>query len=198
MELTAEAVKVLIDELARLPGIGRKSAARLAYHILRSPSEDAYMLSDAIRIVKERVRECSICFNYAESELCPVCASSNRDTKIICVVEKPADIIMIERSGSFKGRYHVLGGALSPIDGITPEKLNIDSLIARVDSPGFEVILSTGTSTEGEHTALYLVKLLKAKGAKVCRIARGLPAGSDLQYMDEITMLRAMEGRVEI
>jgi recombination protein RecR len=198
MELTAEAVKVLIDELARLPGIGRKSAARLAYHILRSPTEDAYMLSEAIRIVKERIRECSICFNYAESELCPVCASTSRDTKVICVVEKPADIIMIERSGSFKGRYHVLGGALSPIDGITPEKLNIDSLIARVDSPGYEVILSTGTSTEGEHTALYLVKLLKAKGAKVCRIARGLPAGSDLQYMDEITMLRAIEGRVEI
>ncbi|MBL8024819.1 MAG: recombination protein RecR [Fibrobacteres bacterium] len=198
MELTAEAVRVLIDEFARLPGIGRKSAARLAYHILRSPSEEALLLSQAIKTVKERIRECSICFNYAEAELCPVCASQNRDTSVICVVEKPADIIMIERSGSFKGRYHVLGGALSPIDGITPEKLNINALLNRIDKPGFEVILSTGTSTEGEHTALYLVKLLKAKGAKVSRIARGLPAGSDLQYMDEITMLRAMEGRVEI
>ncbi len=198
MDLTVNAVKTLIEELSRLPGIGQKSASRLAYHILKRPTEEIFLLSDALKNVKLTVRECINCFNYSENELCPICRDQNRNGKIICVVEKPSDIPLIERSNSFKGTYHVLGGALSPIDGITPEKLHINGLLSRITGSDFEIIISTGTSTEGEHTALYLARILKVKGIRVSRIARGLPAGSDLQYMDEITMMRAMEGRVEI
>lgn len=198
MDWVAGPVQRLVEELSKLPSIGRKSAARLAYHILKQPPEETALLYSALKEVKEKIRECRICFNYAEEELCPVCKLPDRNAKLICVIERPADIPVIERSHVFKGVYHILGGAISPIDGITPEKLKIRELLARIDGPGFEIILSTGTGTEGEHTAIYLTKLLKERGAKVTRIARGLPAGSELQYMDEITLLRALEGRVEV
>jgi recombination protein RecR len=196
MERIAGPIQRLVDELSKLPSIGRKSAARLAYHILKQPPEETARLATALKEVKEKVHECRACFNYAEEELCPICRAPDRSPKLICVVEHPADIPVIERGGAFKGLYHVLGGVISPIDGITPDKLHIQELLRRIDGPGYEAILSTGTGTEGEHTALYLAKLLKERGAKVTRIARGLPAGSDLQYMDEITLLRAIEGRV--
>lgn len=196
MELTSAPVQRLIDELAKLPSIGKKSAQRLAYHLLKQSAAEAGGLADAIREAKDKIRECRVCFNYTDADLCPVCANPSRDKKLICVVEKPADIPVIERGHVFKGVYHILGGALSPIDGVTPEHLRIRELLTRIDGPDYEVILSTGTGTEGEHTSLYLTKLLKEKNARVTRIARGLPAGSDIQYIDEITLLRAIEGRV--
>ena len=198
MEWNAGPIERLMDELSKLPTVGRKSAARLAYHILKTPPEDIARLAAALQEVKEKIHECKLCFNYAEEEFCPICKQESRNRKLICVIERPADIPVIERGGVFKGVYHILGGVISPIDGITPDKLKIQELLKRIDGPGYEVILSTGTGTEGEHTAIYLTKLLKERKAKVTRIARGLPAGSDLQYMDEITLLRAMEGRVEV
>ncbi|MFH0922022.1 MAG: recombination mediator RecR [Fibrobacterota bacterium] len=198
MDLTAPVVQRLIDELAKLPSIGKKSAQRLAYHLLKQTPEEADRLADAIREAKSKIHECRLCFNYTDAELCPVCSKDGRDKKLICVVEKAADIPVIERGGVFKGVYHILGGALSPIDGITPEHLHIQELLARIDGPGYEIILSTSTGTEGEHTSLYLTRLLKEKNARVTRIARGLPAGSDIQYIDEITLLRAIEGRVTL
>ena len=198
MESTAQPVKRLIEELARLPSIGKKSAARLAYHILRLPAGEALALSEAIRETREKIRECRTCFNYAEQDECPVCGSAHRLRNQICVVEKPSDIPIIEKSGCYKGLYHVLGGALSPIDGITPENLRVGELLRRIDGPGYEVILSVSTGTEGDHTASYLTGLLKEKGARVTRMARGLPVGAELEYMDEITLLKALEGRVEV
>lgn len=197
MEFTALPLQKLVEELTRLPSIGRKSAQRLAHHILRCPKEHALKLSDAIREAREKIRDCRVCFNYAEGELCAICMSSRRDARQICVVEKPLDIAAIEKSGFYKGLYHVLGGALSPIDGITPDKLKIKELLDRT-GPGCEVILSVSTGTEGDHTAFYLTRLLKDRKAKVTRIARGLPVGSELEYMDEITLLKAMEDRVEV
>jgi recombination protein RecR len=197
MESTAGPVRGLIEALSRLPSIGKKSAARLAYHILRLPAGEAEALSRAIREAKEKVRECRACFNYAEQELCPVCASADRVRTQICVVEKPSDIPVIEKSGVYKGLYHVLGGALSPVDGVTPERLRVGELLNRVDGPGYEIILSVSTGTEGDHTVSYLAGLLKEKGARVTRMARGLPVGVELEYMDEITLLKALEGRVE-
>ncbi|OGS34428.1 MAG: recombination protein RecR [Elusimicrobia bacterium RIFOXYB2_FULL_49_7] len=196
MEQVAAPLQELFDELAKLPSIGRKSAQRLAYHILRLPVEETVRLSDAIRIAREKIRECSVCFNYTETERCLICNSHYRNNRQICVVEKPSDIFAIERSGFYKGLYHVLGGALSPIDGMTPDKLKVRELLARVSGPEMEVILSTSTGTEGDHTAFYLAKLLREKGAKVTRLARGLPVGSELEYLDEITLLKAMEDRV--
>ena len=198
MEWTTGPIKRLTDELSKLPSIGRKSASRLVFHILKQKEEETALLYSALKEVKEKIRECRICFNYAEEELCPICNNKKRNIKIICVIERPADIPVIERGGSFSGVYHILGGVISPIDGITPDKLKIRELLGRIDGPGYEVILSMGTGTEGEHTAIYLTRLLKELGARVTRIARGLPAGSDLQYMDEVTLLRAIEGRVEM
>lgn len=196
---TAGPLNRLIEELAKLPSVGRKSAQRLAFHILKMPPEFAQGLSDAIRSAREQIRECRICFNYTETDFCSICESSRRDRRQICVVEKPLDIHALERSGFYKGVYHVLGGALSPIDGVTPDHLRIRQLLDRIgNSEDCEVILSVSMGTEGDHTAFYLSRLLKEKKVRVTRIARGLPVGSELEYMDEVTLFKAMEGRVEV
>ena len=185
----------LIDELARLPGIGPKTASRLAYYILRAERNEAIALAEAILDVKERVRLCSVCFNTTESDPCAICMDQARD-KAICVVEEPLDVIALERTGQFRGRYHVLHGAVSPVDGIGPDRLKIQELIARVEreEPG-EVIIATNLDLPGEATATYLHRLLAPLGVTVSRPASGLPAGGDLEYADEITLGRALAGR---
>jgi recombination protein RecR len=192
---TAQPVARLIDELARLPGIGPKTASRLAYYILRAERNEAIALAEAILDVKERVRLCSVCFNTTESDPCAICMDQARD-KAICVVEEPLDVIALERTGQFRGRYHVLHGAVSPVDGIGPDRLKIQELIARVEreEPG-EVIIATNLDLPGEATATYLHRLLAPLGVTVSRPASGLPAGGDLEYADEITLGRALAGR---
>lgn len=192
---TAQPVAKLIDEFAKLPGIGPKTASRLAYHILRTNREEAAALADAILDVKERIRLCSVCFNTTESDPCPICADQGRD-RIICVVEQPLDVVALERTGQFKGRYHVLHGALSPVEGIGPDKLRIQELVARVrtEAPS-EVIVATNLDLPGEATATYLHRLLVPLGVNLTRPASGLPAGGDLEYADEVTLGRALAGR---
>jgi recombination protein RecR len=193
--VTAQPVARLINELARLPGIGPKTASRLAYYLLRASREDAVSLAEAILDVKERVRLCSICFNTTESDPCSVCLDPGRDHSI-CVVEEPLDVVALERTGQFRGRYHVLHGAVSPVDGIGPDKLRIRELIARVESTKpEEVIIATNLDLPGEATATYLHRLLAPLGVTVSRPASGLPAGGDLEYADEITLGRALTGR---
>jgi recombination protein RecR len=194
-QVTARPVARLIDEFAKLPGIGPKTASRLAYYLLRAPSEDATGLAEAILEVKERVRLCSNCFNITESDPCGICADPGRETAI-CVVEEPLDVVALERTGQFKGRYHVLHGAVSPIDGIGPEKLRIQELLSRIprESPD-EVILATNLDIPGEATATYLHRLLVPLGVNVTRPASGLPVGGDLEYADEVTLGRALAGR---
>jgi len=193
-------LRTLIDELGRLPGIGPKSAQRIAFHILKVPNEDARRLSDAIAAVKERTTLCDQCFNVAEGgALCSVCADSRRDDAVLCVVEDPRDIVAVERTGQFHGRYHVLGGALNPLEGIGPDQLRMRELLVRVEEEGItEVILCTNPNLEGEATAMYLARLLKPMGLTVTRIASGLPVGGDLEYADELTLGRALEGRREV
>jgi recombination protein RecR len=189
-------VQALIDELGRLPGIGPKSAQRIAFHLLKLPAEDANRLAHAIREAKERVRFCERCFNVAESELCGYCADDRRDSSIICVVEESRDIVAIEKTGEFRGRYHVLLGAMNPLEGIGPEQLKIRELLARLGPEGVEeVIVCTNPNTEGEVTAMYLARMLQPLGLRVTRIASGLPVGGDLEYADELTLGRALEGR---
>jgi recombination protein RecR len=189
-------VQSLIDELGRLPGIGPKSAQRIAFHLLKVSSEDANRLAHAIRDAKEKVRFCERCFNVAEGPLCPICADDRRDGSVICVVEESRDIVAIERTGEFRGRYHVLLGAMSPLEGIGPEQLKIRELLNRLGPEGVEeVIVCTNPNTEGEVTAMYLARMLKPLGLKVTRIASGLPVGGDLEYADELTLGRALEGR---
>lgn len=189
-------VQVLIDELGRLPGIGPKSAQRIAFHLLKMPAEDAARLADAITVAKARVRFCERCFNVADDTLCPICNDDSRDPSVLCVVEESRDIVAIERTGEFKGRYHVLLGAISPLEGIGPEQLKVRELVERIDPEGItEVILCTNPNTEGEVTAMYLARLLKPIGLNVTRIASGLPVGGDLEYADELTLGRALEGR---
>ena len=189
-------MQVLIDELGRLPGIGPKSAQRIAFHLLKMPVEDANRLADAITEAKARVRFCERCFNVADDTLCPICNDDSRDTSVVCVVEESRDIVAIERTGEFKGRYHVLLGAISPLEGIGPEQLKVRELVERIDPEGItEVILCTNPNTEGEVTAMYLARLLKPVGLEVTRIASGLPVGGDLEYADELTLGRALEGR---
>jgi recombination protein RecR len=188
----------LIEELQRLPGIGPKSAQRLAFHILRTPREQAERLVDAVREVKERVTYCSICSNITDAEPCTFCSSSARDHHVICVVEEPQNVTAIEKTREFKGVYHVLMGALSPLQGIGPDDLKIKSLLARVSNGVAEIILATNPTVEGEATAIYLARLLKPLGVKVTRIAMGVPVGSDLEYADEVTMHKALEGRREV
>ena len=189
-------VQSLIDELGRLPGIGPKSAQRIAFHLLKVPVEDATRLADAITEAKARVRFCERCFNVAESPLCPICDDDTRDSSVVCVVEESRDIVAIEKTGEFRGRYHVLLGAMSPLEGIGPEQLKVRELVARIDPEGIqEVILCTNPNTEGEVTAMYLARLLKPIGHTVTRIASGLPVGGDLEYADELTLGRALEGR---
>ncbi len=188
----------LIEELQRLPGIGPKGAQRLAFHILRTPRELTDRLVDAVRDVKERVTYCSICNNITDVDPCVFCSSSDRDPRIICVVEEPQNITAIEKTREFKGVYHVLMGALSPLQGVGPDDLKIKGLLTRLTNGVTEVILATNPNVDGEYTAVYLARLLKPLGVKVTRIAMGLPVGSDLDYADEITMHRALEGRREV
>jgi recombination protein RecR len=189
----------LADQLKKLPGIGAKSAQRLAFHILRTPRDEAERLCDAIRDVKDRVTYCSICSNTTEMDPCMYCASETRNHRMICVVEEPQNVTAIEKTRDFKGVYHVLMGALSPLQGIGPDELKIKPLLARMGEGNVdEVILATNPNVEGEATALYLARLLKPLGVKVTRIAMGVPMGSDLEYTDEVTMHKAMEGRREV
>jgi recombination protein RecR len=187
----------LIDELGRLPGIGPKSAQRIAFHILKVPSEDARRLSDAIVAVKERTTLCDQCFNVAEGgALCAVCSDPQRDDSVLCVVEDPRDIVAVERTGRFNGRYHVLGGALNPLEGIGPDQLKVRELLTRIDSGRIsEAIVCTNPNLEGEATAMYVARLLAPYGVVVTRLASGLPVGGDLEYADELTLGRALEGR---
>jgi recombination protein RecR len=189
----------LIDELQRLPGIGPKSAQRLAFHLLKTPREDTDRLVNAVRDVKEQVTYCSVCNNITDVDPCGFCNSdSHRDARVICVVEEPQNVAAVERTREFKGVYHVLMGALSPLQGIGPDDLKIKGLLARVTNGAQEIILATNPNVEGEATALYLARLLKPLGVKVTRIAMGVPVGSDLDYADEITMHKALEGRREV
>ena len=189
-------VQSLIDELGRLPGIGPKSAQRIAFHLLKVPVDDATRLAHAITEAKARVRFCERCFNVADDVLCPICNDDTRDSSVLCVVEESRDIVAVERTGEFRGRYHVLLGAMSPLEGIGPEQLKIRELVARIDPEGVqEIILCTNPNTEGEVTAMYLARLLKPIGLTVTRIASGLPVGGDLEYADELTLGRALEGR---
>ncbi len=189
----------LVEELQRLPGIGRKSAQRLAFFILRTPREDAERLCDAVRDVKDHVTYCSVCNNITDVDPCAYCQDAGRDRSLICVVEEPQNVIAIEKTRDFKGGYHVLGGAISPLQGIGPDELKIKGLLARVEGGGvIEVILATNPNVEGEATAIYLARLLKPLGVRVTRIAMGVPVGSDLEYADEVTVHKAMEGRREV
>jgi recombination protein RecR len=188
----------LIEELQRLPGIGPKGAQRLAFHLLKTPREHTDRLVDALRDVKERVTYCSVCNNITDADPCGFCSSSDRDHHVICVVEEPQNVSAVEKTREFKGVYHVLMGALSPLQGIGPDDLKIKSLLARIGNGVAEIILATNPNVEGEATAIYLARLLKPLGVRVTRIAMGVPVGSDLEYADEITMHKALEGRREV
>ena len=193
-----ESLTRLVEQLQRLPGIGAKSAQRLAYHLLKSPREDVERLAEAMREVKDRVTYCSVCSNITDTDPCYYCTSSTRDNRLICVVEEPENVSAVEKTQGFKGLYHVLMGALSPLQGVGPDDIKIKGLLSRVAGGTVEeVILATNPTVEGEATALYLARLLKPLGVRVTRIAMGIPVGSDLEYADEVTMTRAMEGRRE-
>jgi recombination protein RecR len=199
MAIYALPVQQLIDEFGRLPGIGPKSAQRIAFHLLKASKEDAARLSRAIDEAKEKVAFCSRCFNVAEGELCGICSSDKRDSHVVCVVEEPRDVVAVERTGEFKGRYHVLQGAINPIEGIGPDQLRVKELIARLNPESItEVILCTNPNIEGETTAMYLARLLEPLGINVTRIASGLPVGGDLEYADELTLGRALENRRKV
>jgi recombination protein RecR len=198
MLYTSESVERLVGHLSQLPGIGRKTAQRLALHILRLPKADAESLAEAITDVKEKVRYCSVCCNITEADPCVICASPKRDRFMICVVEEPSDVLALEKTNEYKGLYHVLGGSLSPLDGVGPEDLKIKELLARVSDGVQEVILAMNPNVEGEATTLYLTKLLKPLVVKVSRIARGLPIGGDLEFADEATLARALEDRTTL
>ena len=192
-------VQKLINELARLPGIGPKSAARLTFYLLRSGKEQTTDLAQALLDMKERTRFCSVCFNITEDDPCVICQDAGRDQGILCVVEEPLDVVAIERSRAFNGRYHVLHGAISPVEGVGPEDLRIAELVERVEQGQFrEIVLATNPTLEGESTSLYLQRRLVRPGLRLTRLARGLPVGGDLEYTDEITLSRAMEGRQEM
>jgi recombination protein RecR len=196
MDFYTQALQSLIDEFERLPGIGRKTAERLAYHVLRTPAEEVLKLSGAIQKVKETVRNCSTCFNITERELCPICEDPTRDATTICVVEQPKDLYAIEKTGTYRGRYHVLMGTFAPLEGIAPEDLTIAPLLERVNREGVrEVILATNPNFEGDGTALYIAERLKGAGVRVTRIARGMPSGSLLEHVSKNIVSDALEGR---
>jgi len=196
MAVYAAAVQDLIDELGRLPGVGPKSAQRIAFHLLKLPREDALRLARAISEAKDKVTFCTRCFNIAEAEECGICADSRREAGVVCVVEEPRDIVAVEKTGEFRGRYHVLQGAISPIEGIGPDQLRVKELLARIEPEAIEeLILCTNPNLEGEATAMYLARLISPLGVKVTRIASGMPVGGDLEYADELTLGRALEGR---
>lgn len=194
--MTLGIIENLINELTRLPGIGRKTAQRLAFFILSMPDEEAQSIAKSINEVKEKARFCTRCFNITDSEICEICSDEQRDRKKICVVEEPSNILVIERARYYKGLYHVLLGSLSPIDGMTPEKLKIEELVRRVQADDVEeVIVATNPNTKGEITAQYIRERLNGHGARVTRIAYGLPMGSDIEFADEVTLSKALEGR---
>jgi len=198
MASTSATLERLIDQFARLPGVGKKTAYRLAYHVMQAPMDNARALAEAIIDVKEKIQFCSSCFNVTDDDPCPICRASDRDHSLVCVVEEPHDVLAFERAGSFRGVYHVLGGVFSPLDGIGPDELKITDLVARVKNDGIaEIIVATNPTPEGETTALYLAKVLKPLGVTVSRIARGLPMGGDVEYADVNTVIRALEGRTE-
>ncbi|MFZ3062770.1 MAG: recombination mediator RecR [Actinomycetota bacterium] len=195
----ATPVANLIEELSKLPGIGPKSAQRLAFYLLKIKSEEAKSLADAIVCVKDKVRFCPVCWNVTDEDLCEFCKDEKRDSSIVCVVEEPRDIVAIEKTGEFKGGYHVLGGAISPIDGIGPEDLRIKELLGRLNDGRIkEIVLATNPNIEGEATAMYLAKLIRPLEVRVTRLASGLPVGGDLEYADEVTLGSALKGRREM
>ena len=198
MKTTPNSLERLIQEFTKLPGIGRKTAQRLAFHILKKPREEAVSFAKALIEVKDSIHFCKQCYNFAEGDVCAVCANPNRDSSIICVVEKAGDIPILEKPGKFKGKYHVLGGLLSPLNRIGPEDLRIKELLSRTGEAVKEVIIALNPSVEGEATTLYITKLIKHLVPHVSRLAQGLPAGSELEFADELTLAKAMEGRVEI
>ncbi|MBN1582426.1 MAG: recombination protein RecR [Anaerolineae bacterium] len=199
MAVIPKAVTRLVDEFSRLPGIGPKTASRLTYYLLRAPSEQVMALGNAVTQLKEQIKFCSRCFNIAESDPCPVCTDPQRDIKTICVIEEPLDLLAIERVGGYQGLYHVLHGAISPVDGIGPDELRIRELVERAQrEPISEVILATNPSLEGEATAMYIRRQLLPLDVRVTRLARGLPVGGDLEYADSITLARALEGRQDM
>ena len=196
---SAGVVARLTQELMKLPGVGKKTAERLAFYILGMPKEDVFGLAGAIRAVKEKIKLCSVCFNFTEDDPCQYCADVARDKKVICVVEGPQDLVAVERSGVHKGVYHVLHGLISPLQGVGPEKLKMEELFSRLKSGQVEeVIVATNPTVEGDATALYLAKLIKPLGIKVTRLAQGIPMGGDLEYTDEVTIRKALEGRREL
>ncbi|MBN1658980.1 MAG: recombination protein RecR [Anaerolineae bacterium] len=197
--VTPEPVTRLIEAFSQLPGIGPKTASRLTFYLLRRPPEQAASLADALRALKERIVYCQTCYNITEQSPCAVCQDEARDRSLVCVVEEPLDVLAIERTGEYRGLYHVLHGAISPVDGIGPDELRIDELMRRLkDEPVREVLLATNPNLEGEATAMYLARLLQARGVRVTRLARGLPVGGDLEYADAVTLSRALEGRQEM
>ncbi|HNW58844.1 MAG TPA: recombination mediator RecR [bacterium] len=198
MNYSSEAVERAIHELSKLPGIGRKSAQRLVFFLLKRPAEEIAGLAQALSELHEKVRYCSRCFNITEQDPCAICSDERRDRRLICVVEEANDVVALEKTGEFRGLYHVLGGALSPLDGIGPDDLKIRELLVRLPEGVEEVILATNPNTEGEATALYLARLLKPMQIKLSRIARGIPVGADIEYADEMTLARAMAGRVPL
>ncbi len=199
MIFTAESIEQLAEQFAQLPGIGRKTAHRLALYVVKMPKEEVVTLSRALVNVKDKVRYCSVCSNITESDPCPICSNAKRDRSVVCVVQEPTDVLALERTNEFRGLYHVLGGALSPLDGVGPEDLRIQELLQRLTGVTIEeVILALNPNVEGEATTLYLSKLLKPLGMKVTRIARGLPVGTDLEFADEATLSRALEGRIAV
>lgn len=197
MLYSSNAVEAAIAAFTKLPGIGRKSAQRLVFFLLKVPRAEVDALAAALVALKEKVRSCSRCFNITESDPCSICANPQRETGIICVVEEANDVLALEKTGEYRGLYHVLGGALSPLDGIGPDHLKVRELVARLQSGIHEVILATNPTAEGEATAIYLANLLRPLGPRLTRIARGIPVGGDLEYADEITLTRALEGRVQ-
>lgn len=199
MPTHAEPVERLINELSKLPGIGRKTAARLAFHILRIPKREAQELARGIIDVKERIHPCSVCFNLTDQDPCRICCDSRRNDEVICVVEEPNDLMAIEGTGDFRGKYHVLHGTLSPLEGIGPEDIKVKELLRRLEAGKVkEVIMATNPNVEGGATALYLTELIKPLGVKVTRIAYGIPMGGDIEYTDGVTLVKALEGRREV
>ena len=198
MIYTSQALETLIGELSKLPGIGRKTAQRLALHLLKTDNEDAERLANAIVEVKRRIRYCSVCWNITEKDPCSICSDRARDHTAICVVEDPSDVLALEKTNEFHGVYHVLGGALSPLEGVSPEQLKVKELLSRLKGGVSEVILAMNPDVEGEATTIYLGNLLKPLGIKVTRIARGVPVGGDIEFADEATLVRALEGRIVV
>ena len=197
MKSFPESVNDLIFQFTKLPGIGRVTAQRLTFHILNSKREYSKSLSNALSTIHTKITHCTICHSITESDPCVICSDNKRDDTIICVVENPYEIFVFEKTNSYRGKYHVLGGVLSPLDGVGPEDLNIDSLIERI-TPSIEVMLAINPSVEGETTSLYLAKILMEKNIKITRLARGVPVGSDLEFIDQATLIRAMEGRTSV